>query len=646
YYMLFILKGNGVPSVAKIVRIVNTAPTPPAAPTSLTATAASATQINLAWTDNANSEDGFRIERCQGAGCTTFAEITTVAANVTSYSNTGLTASTTYQYRVRAYNTGGNSGYSNNASATTSAPPPPAAPSSLTATAASATQINLAWTDNANSEDGFRIERCQGAGCTTFAEITTVAANVTSYSNTGLTASTTYQYRVRAYNTGGNSGYSNTASATTAMSPPAAPSNLTASAASSSQINLAWTDNSNNEDVFKIERCQGANCNKNFTQIAQVGPNVTNYSSTGLGASTSYGYRVRASNVAGDSAYSNKASATTSAITPTPPAAPSSLSATAASSSQINLAWTDNSNDEDGFKLERCQGVGCTNFAQIAQLGANTTGFANTGLAANTTYSYRVRANNTGGDSAYSNTGNATTLQTPPAAPSNATATATSSSQINVAWTDNSNNDDGFTIERCQDASCTNFAQIAQVGANTTSYPDTGLAANTSYRYRVRAFNNGGNSAYSNTANATTLQTPPNAPSNLTATAVSLSQINLAWTDNSNNEDGFKIERCEGASCSGFVQIAQVGAGVTTYSDMNLSLLTTYTYRIRAFNSAGNSGYSNTASATTLVVRAMPLNRDADGLILALLASMNYSNEECRFDTEMSGDEVIFRRHY
>src|SRR5207245_2666065 len=126
----------------------------------------------------------------------------------------------------------------NSASAPTSSPTQPAAPTSLTATTASSTQINPTWTDNSNNEDGFRIERCQGAGCANFAEIATVAANVVSYSDTGLTAATTYQYRVRAYNTGGNSAYSNTATATTsatATPPPPAPYSLTPTPTSSSQ---------------------------------------------------------------------------------------------------------------------------------------------------------------------------------------------------------------------------------------------------------------------------------------------------------------------------------------------------------------------------------------------------------------------------
>jgi predicted phage tail protein len=194
--------------------------------------------------------------------------------------------------------------------------------------------------------------------------------------------------------------------------------------------------------------------------------------------------------------------------TPTPtPAAPTNLTATAVSSSQINLAWTDNANNETGFKIERCQGPGCSNFAQINTVAADVTTFNDTGLSASTSYSYRVRATNLGGDSAYSNTASDTTQASasPPAAPSNLTAAPVSASQINLAWTDNSGDENGFLIERCVGNNCTNFAQIASVGANVTTYPDTGLSNNTFYRYRVRAFNGSGNSAYSNIARAKTL---------------------------------------------------------------------------------------------------------------------------------------------
>ena len=190
----------------------------------------------------------------------------------------------------------------------------------------------------------------------------------------------------------------------------------------------------------------------------------------------------------------------------------------------------------------------------------------------------------------------------PPTAPSGLAATAMSSSQINLTWAEISSNEDGFKIERCQGAGCSSFSQIATVGANLTSYSNTGLAAGTSYSYRVRAYNAGGDSAYSNTASATTTQaagTTPAAPSGLAATAVSNSQINLSWTDNSSNEDGFRIERCQGNNCTSFAEIATVGAGVRTYNNTGLSRNTTYRYRVRAYNTTGNSAYSNIASAKT-----------------------------------------------
>jgi serine protease len=194
-----------------------TPPAPPdAAPTNLTAAAASSSQINLTWVDNSSNESGFKIERCSGAGCSSLSQIATVGAGVTSYSNTGLAAPTSYSYRVRATNAGGDSNYSNTATATTqAAATTPAAPSGLTAVAASRTQINLTWTDNSNNETGFQIQRCRGGSCNSFTTIANVSANATSYANTGLTSRTTYRYRVRAANAAVYSAYSNIVSATT-----------------------------------------------------------------------------------------------------------------------------------------------------------------------------------------------------------------------------------------------------------------------------------------------------------------------------------------------------------------------------------------------------------------------------------------------
>jgi carboxypeptidase T len=287
-----------------------------------------------------------------------------------------------------------------------------------------------------------------------------------------------------------------------------------------------------------------------------------------------------------------------------PPAAPNNLAAEAISYNQINLTWTDSDATEQGFKIERCTGAGCSDFAQITTVGANVTSYANTDLAASTSYSYRVRAYNTVGDSDYSNTASAVTISAPvpPTAPSNLTAAAVSSSQINLTWVDNATNESGYYIERCTGNGCSNFAQIATTGANVTNYANTGLAASTSYSYRVRAYNASGNSDYSNTASAETpaIPVPPAAPTNLTARAVSKSQINLSWTDNATNESGYYIERCTGSKCTNFTRIATVGANATSYSNTGLTAGTTYRYRVAAYNDYGLSAYSNIVKVTTL----------------------------------------------
>lgn len=189
------------------------APQPPSAPSGLTATAVSSSQINLAWTDNSSDETNFVVARSTTAGGP-YTDIATLAAGSTSYSNTGLTASTTYYYVVRATNAVGASANSNQASATTQAAPAvPAAPSNLAATVISRTQINLTWTDNSTNETNFVVERKKSTG--TYSVVATLAAGTTSYSNTGLTRNTTYLYRVKATNAAGSSAYSNEVTAKT-----------------------------------------------------------------------------------------------------------------------------------------------------------------------------------------------------------------------------------------------------------------------------------------------------------------------------------------------------------------------------------------------------------------------------------------------
>jgi chitodextrinase len=380
----------------------------PTAPTNLAASVISTTQINLSWTASTDNVGvtGYRIERCTGSTCTTFAQVGTTTTALT-FNNTGLTASTTYRFRVRANDAAGNlSSYSSIVNATTLTPDTqaPTAPTNLAASVISTTQINLSWTASTDNVGvtGYRIERCTGSTCTTFAQVGTTTGAVT-YSDTGLTATTTYRYRVRANDAAGNlSAYSSIVNATT-LTPdtqaPTAPTGPTATVVSSAQINLSWTASTDNVGVsgYRVERCSGVSC----TAFAQIGkPTTTTYSDTGLTASTSYSYRVRATDAAGNlSAYSSTVSATTQAPPDTQaPTVPSGLTATAVSSSQINLSWAASTDNVGvtGYRVERCAGAGCSNFVQIATPTA--TSYNDSGLPAGGSYSYRVRATDAAGN--------------------------------------------------------------------------------------------------------------------------------------------------------------------------------------------------------------------------------------------------------
>src|SRR5262245_1603474 len=199
-------------------------------------------------------------------------------------------------------NAAGDSSYSN----TVSVPTVPKAPMSLTLTVASASRIDLAWTDASTNESGFKIERSTNGGA--FTEVATIAPNIGTYTDTQQVVSgSTYRYQVRAFNAAGNSVYSNVATATVAA--PLAPSNVTATAVTTGpRVNLAWRDNATNESGFEIYRATGAG--NTYVKIATVGPNVVAFVDTAVTAKTSYKYRVRAYNGVGASSYSNTVNVT------------------------------------------------------------------------------------------------------------------------------------------------------------------------------------------------------------------------------------------------------------------------------------------------------------------------------------------------
>lgn len=171
------------------------------------------------------------------------------------------------------------------------------------------------------------------------------------------------------------------------------------------------------------------------------------------------------------------------------PDAPSDLVAVAFSDTRIDLSWTDNSDNETGFVLERSPD-GSTGWAEVATPIANSVGTSNIGLTASTTYYYRIKATNGGGDSAYSNTANATTEAAPLddlVAPTGLAIAASGQQELTLTWTDANAVLDGVAIERSPNGT-TGWAQIDTVADGVEEYVDLGLQADTEYFYRVRAY--------------------------------------------------------------------------------------------------------------------------------------------------------------
>ncbi len=469
-------------------------PAAPAAPSGLTATSQSSTQINLSWVDNAGNETGYKIERRTGAGAWT--QIATPAANATTYSDAGLAAGTTYEYRVRATGAGGDSAYSNVASATTaSAVIAPAAPSGLVSTNLTTTSVTLTWTDNANNETGYRVERRVGTGA--FQTLpNTLSANATTFTDSTLTPGTSYEFRVRAFNSAGDSAASNAVGVTTPSgnTTPIAPASLAAVVNAGPQVALTWEDRSSNETHFVIQRRYAAWI---WGDVGAAPANATSFLDTTSIGNVTYEYRVIAVNALGSSDYSNGVLVNTAQTGPTPPATPGNLTAVAASSTRINLTWNDLASGETGYKIERRIAGGT--WAEITIAAANATSYADLTVTAGNTYEYRVRATTGSLDGGYSNSA---TVTTPggstgiPNTPTGLTAAVTTRPNVQLAWTDTSNNETGFVIQRRYTGWI--WGDVATVGANITSFLDTTGINNVTYEYRVVAISAGGSSPFSN----------------------------------------------------------------------------------------------------------------------------------------------------
>jgi PKD repeat protein len=276
-----------------------------------------------------------------------------------------------------------------------------------------------------------------------------------------------------------------------------------------------------------------------------------------------------------------------------PPVAPSGLTARLATGS-IVLTWQDNATDETAYSVERSEytGTGWTDFVALATLQANATSYSDNQYTTRS-YNYRVHASNAGGFSAYSNTAGITIIGviTVPTAVMSATPSS-GTAPLAVTFDGSGSTDiEGFL---------TSWAWAFGDGTFGTGVTATHVYSTPGTYTATLTVTDTGNKSDTATAsivvNAPAL---PSAPASLTAAALSRSSIGLSWTNGTSSQTEVRVERCRGNGCTNFAQIAAVAGTATTFTDTGLASRTTYTYRVRAHNAAGDSTYSNTAGART-----------------------------------------------
>lgn len=346
-----------------------TAPTVPAAPSELYARPASASRIDLTWTDGSDNETAFEIEH-SGDGVT-FTPLAIVGAGVTAYAHEGLAPGTRHLYRVRAANGAGTSSWSNAGDATT--------PAELRTTSAAGTTV-------------LRIDAASGAG---FTDASGKFWAKDAFFSGGVANGGMYAVA----NTTDDALYSTRRTGAFTYSSPVGNGDYT--------LRLLFSDwyASAGQRKFNVD-VEGARVLTNFDIVAAAGTKTALVKT----------FNVRVADGRLNMAFSkvlNDATLSAFELVPagavTRPAAPTALDATGQTGGQVRVVWQDNSSNEASFEVERSTDGGAT-FARVGTTGVNQNSFVNSALDPARTYTYRARAVNSAGASAYSNTDSAKPL--------------------------------------------------------------------------------------------------------------------------------------------------------------------------------------------------------------------------------------------
>jgi chitodextrinase len=451
-----------------------TAPTVPGTPAASGTTGVQTTLTWAASTDNVGVT-GYEVYR----GTTLVGTVTS-----TTFTDTGLTAGSTYNYTIKAKDVVGNGAISLPTSVTTLAPldtTAPTPPGTPVASGTTGVQTTLTWAASTDNVGVTGYEVYRGG-----ALITTVTS--TTFTDAGLTPGTTYSYTIKAKDAAGNGSVSSATVVTTLDTiPPTAPGAPIASGTTDVQTTLTWAASTDNVGVTGYEVYRGA------TLVGTV--TSTTFTDTGLTQGTTYSYTIKAKDAAGNGSVSGATVVTTTDTAP--PTVPGTPVASGTTGVQTTLTWVASTDNVGvtGYEVYR----GSTLVGTVT-----STTFTDTGLTQGTTYSYTIKAKDAAGNGSVSGATAVTTLDTtPPTVPGTPVVSGTTGTQATLTWAASTDNVGvtGYEVYR-------GTSLIATVTSAT--FTDTGLTAGTTYSYTIKAKDAAGNrSAASSATNVITLALTP-----------------------------------------------------------------------------------------------------------------------------------------
>ncbi len=565
----------------------------PTIPTNLSAVPVNSTQVNLNWaasTDNVGVT-GYTVYR-NGTS------VGTVSGSTLNYSDTTVSPSTTYSYTVDAFDLAGNhSAGSTPFGVTTPAPPDsqaPSVPTNFSLVAGSSTQVDLSWgasTDNIGVT-GYSVYR--GGSL-----LTTVSGSTLTYSDTSVVAGTSYSYSIDAFDLAGNhSSQTNTISITT---PPTQATSLTFSPVADTWVNASSpTTNYGNSVSLRLDGSPDVHSYLRFSVTGTGGKTISqvNLLLYTKNAST-LGFRIYdvADNTWGESTtnYNNAPVFGTLLVSSgsIPVNTWITVNLTGSISGDGVYSFGINTPSSTAFNLSSKEAIGFVpqlviNFGSAPTPTSTPTP---TGTPSPTPTGTPIPTPTP----AFTPTPTVTPDTAAPSIPTSLTASATVSNKVDLLWNASTDNVgvSGYTIYR-------DSSLLTTVAGNVVSYFDTSVLPNTSYQYTVDAFDLAGNhSLASASASVTTpafIDTdPPTIPSNLAGVSSSTTQIDLNWSQSTDNVgvDGYTIYR-DGS------QLSTVSGSFQSYSDNTVSPSTSYSYSIDAYDLAGNhSSQSDLVNVTS-----------------------------------------------